>query len=523
MKGNFKKIKMNILKSATLFLLIAVLFSCSSKQNQSENTAPANPNVVIIYIDDLGYGDVSCYGATKVNTPNIDNLASTGIRFTNGHSSSASCTPSRFSMLTGGYAFRQAGTGIAPGDAAMIVNPETRTLADLFAEAGYKTGVVGKWHLGLGGEGGPDWNGFISPGPQDIGFDYSFLIPATGDRVPCVYTENGRVFGLDPADPITVNYKEKIGDWPTGLENPELLKMHPSHGHNNTIVNGVSRIGFMTGGKSALWVDEYMAEAISQKALGFIEKNKDTPFFLYYSTHDIHVPRMPNPQFVGKSGMGPRGDAILEVDWAVGEIMKKLESLGLTEKTIVIFTSDNGPVVDDGYKDQAVELLGDHKPGGPLKGGKYSVYNAGTQVPFIVSWPGRIKNGESDILISQVDFMASFAKMLNLQLTEKDAVDSYEMLEQLLGKSEVEREHFVHHGINTLALIQGNWKYIVPAKGPKISAFTNIEMGNDLEPQLYNLEQDLGETKNIASENPEKVKEMEALLAKIKEDGRTRK
>lgn len=513
---------MKILNSAFLFTILALFFSCTSKQNPSEKTATVKPNVVIIYIDDLGYGDVGCYGSNTIKTPNVDNLATTGLRFTNAHCSSASCTPSRFSMLTGGYAFRQKGTGIAPGNAAMIINPESRTLADLFSESGYKTGVVGKWHLGLGGEGGPDWNSLITPGPQDIGFDYSFLIPATGDRVPCVYTENGRVFGLDPADPITVNYKEKVGDWPTGLENPELLKMHPSHGHNNTIVNGVSRIGFMTGGKSALWVDEYIAEAISQKALGFIEENKDNPFFLYYSTHNIHVPRMPNPQFVGKSGMGPRGDAILEMDWAVGEIMKKLESLGLTEKTIVIFTSDNGPVVDDGYKDQAIELLGEHKPGGPLRGGKYSAFNAGTQIPFIVSWPGRIKYGVSDVLISQVDFMASFAKMLNLQLNENDAVDSYEMLDQLLRKSEKNRDHFVHHGVNTLALIQGDWKYIVPANGPKISAFTNIEMGNDTVPQLYNLANDLGETKNLASENPEIVKQLESLLIKIKEEGRTR-
>jgi arylsulfatase A-like enzyme len=347
-------------------------------------------------------------------------------------------------------------------------------------------------------------------------------MPATGDRVPCVYTENGRVLGLDPTDPITVNYKEKVGNDPTGLENPELLKMHPSHGHDNTIVNGISRIGFMTGGQSARWVDEYMAEAFSQKALDFIEKNKDNPFFLYYSTHDIHVPRVPHPQFVGKSGMGPRGDAILEVDWAVGEIMKKLESHGLTEKTIVIFTSDNGPVVDDGYKDQAVELLGNHKPGGPLRGGKYSAFNAGTQVPFIVSWPGRMKFGTSDVLISQVDFMASFAKMLNIGLKENDATDSFEMLDQLLGKSAENRAHFVHQGNSTMSVIQDGWKYIVPKKGPKISQFTNIEMGNDTLPQLYYLKDDAGETKNLASEHPEKLTEMELLLMKIKEDSRTR-
>lgn len=508
--------------SVYIFTVLVLISGCNSKEKTTQSNKESKPNVVIIYTDDLGYGDVSCYGATKIQTPNIDKLAALGIMFTNGHSSSSSCTPSRYSMLTGGYAFRKPGTGIAPGDAAMIIDPETKTLADVFHDAGYQTGVVGKWHLGLGGDGGPDWNGFISPGPQDLGFDYSFLMPATGDRVPCVYTENGRVQGLDPADPIKVNYKEKIGNEPTGLENPELLKMHPSHGHNNTIVNGVSRIGFMTGGNSARWVDEYMAEAFTQKAENFIDQNKEKPFFLYFATHGIHVPRVPHPQFAGKSGMGPRGDAILELDWCVGRILDKLESLQLTERTLVIFTSDNGPVVDDGYKDQAVELLGDHKPAGPLRGGKYSAFNAGTQVPFIVCWPGKLKHKESDVLVSQVDFMASFARMLDQPLQEKDAPDSFEMYDQLLGKSDVERPHFVHQGISTMAIIQGDWKYIVPNKGPKISEFTNIEMGNDPLPQLYNLKEDQGETNNLAAGHPEKVKELGDLLLKIKEDGRTR-
>lgn len=513
---------MKISQLAFIVFLFMVFTSCNTKPKQANLTEAKKPNVVLIYIDDLGYGDVSCYGSKTINTPNIDNLASTGLLFTNGHCSSASCTPSRFSMLTGGYAFRKKGTGIARGDAAMIINPETRTLADLFKEAGYKTGVVGKWHLGLGAEGEPDWNSFISPGPQDIGFDYSFLIPATGDRVPCVYTENGRVFGLDPEDPIQVSFEEKIGDEPTGKENPEMLKMMYSHGHDNTIINGISRIGFMTGGKSARWVDEYMADAISSKALGFIDKNKDESFFLYYSTHDIHVPRVPNARFVGKSGMGPRGDAILEVDWATGEIMKKLEEHGLTDNTIVIFTSDNGPVIDDGYHDQAVELLGDHKAAGSLRGGKYSAFSAGTQVPFIISWPGKIKYGKSDALVSQVDFMASFAKMLNLNLAENDALDSFETMDVLLGKSNKSRAHFIHQGNATMALIKGDWKYIVPNKRPKINRNTNTEMGTDINPQLYNMKLDIGETKNLAKDNPDKLEELKVLLNKIKEDGRTR-
>ena len=220
--------------------------------------------------------------------------------------------------------------------------------------------------------------------------------------------------------------------------------------------------------------------------------------------------------------MGPRGDAILEVDWATGEIMNKLQELGLTEKSIVIFTSDNGPVIDDGYQDQAVELLGDHKAAGPLRGGKYSAFNGGTQVPFIVSWPGRTENKKSDVLVSQVDFMASFGNMLNLKLADNDAIDSFEMLDELLGKSDKNRDHFVHQGNSTMALIKGDWKYIVPSNRPKMNKSTNTEMGTDPEPQLYNLANDIGETVNLAKENPERLKELEILFQKINEDGRTR-
>ena len=303
---------------------------------------PEKPNIVIIYADDIGYGDLRCYFETAPPTPNVDRLADQGLLFTNAHCTSATSTPSRYSLLTGEYAWRRRGTGVAPGDAAAIIEPGRTTIASVLHNAGYTTGVVGKWHLGLGPEGGPDWNDEIMNGPIDIGFDFNFLIPATGDRVPCVYVENRKVAGLDPSDPITVSYSEKVGDWPTGRENPELLKMHPSHGHDMTIVNGVSRIGYMTGGKTALWVDEDIADVITGKAVDFIKENKDKAFFLYFATHDIHVPRMPNERFIGKSGMGARGDAILEFDWSVGEIINTLSALDLEKNTIVILTSDNG-------------------------------------------------------------------------------------------------------------------------------------------------------------------------------------
>ncbi len=482
---------------------------------------PGRPrNIVIIYADDLGYGDVSCYGATRVKTPNIDRLATEGRRFTNAHSPSATCTPSRYAMLTGEYAWRRRGTGVLPGNAPLIIEPGRTTLPSMLRKAGYATAAVGKWHLGLG-DAGLDWNGDIKPGPLDIGFDYCFLIPATGDRVPCVFVENRRVVGLDPNDPIQVSYQEKVGNEPTGKENPELLKVHPSHGHDQTIVNGISRIGYMSGGKAARWVDEEIADVITGKATAFIEKSKDIPFFLYFSTHDIHVPRVPNSRFVGKSGLGPRGDAILELDWSVGQILNTLDRLGLTRDTLVFFTSDNGPVVDDGYKDQAVEKLNGHRPAGPLRGGKYSAFDAGTRVPFVGRWPGGLKPGQSDALVCQIDFLSSFASFAGQRLAEADGPDSLDVLPALLGRTKTGREHLVEHG-GILSLIRGKWKYIEPSQGAKVNLETNTELGRDTIPQLYDLEADIGEKENVASRHPDIVQEMAAMLEKIRKAGRTR-
>jgi len=348
--------------------------------------AQSRPNIVLIYTDDLGYGDVSSYGATAVETPNIDRLAKEGLRFTDVQSPAATCTPSRYALLTGEYAFRRPGTGILPGDAALVIEPGRTTLPSMLQRAGYTTGVVGKWHLGLGPKGGPDWNGEIRPGPNDVGFDYSFIMAAAGDRVPTVYVENRRVVGLDPADPITVSYATPLGSGPTGKANP---KVAPRYGHDQTIVNGISRIGYMTGGRGALWRDEDMADVYARKAVAFIEQQRQKPFFLFFATHDPHVPRRPHPRFVGRTGMDPRGDAIIQADWCVGEVLTALDRLKLTRDTLVVFTSDNGPVVDDGYQDEAVEKLGSHRPAGPFRGGKYSLFEAGTRVPFISSSGGR--------------------------------------------------------------------------------------------------------------------------------------
>ncbi len=375
-------------REAALVLSVGVVLTSIAACGSTEPVS-LRPNVVLIYVDDLGYGDVGAYGARSGLTPNVDALAAGGLVLTDAHSSAATCTPSRFALLTGGYAFRN-NADILPGDAPLLIPTTTRTLADVMHDAGYATGLVGKWHLGLG-DGDVDWNGSIEPGPLELGFDYAFMIPATGDRVPTVYVENHHVVGLDPADPIDVSYGEPIDDAPTGRSHPDLLKQPADDQHSDTIVNGVSRIGYMSGGMSARWTDEDMADVLADKAKSFISDNADQPFFLFFSFHDIHVPRVPNERFAGTTGMGPRGDAIAQMDWVTGELIEALRTHGLEEQTLVVFTSDNGPVLDDGYGDEAVGRLGTHRPSGNYRGDKYSTYEAGTRAPTIVSWPGRVE------------------------------------------------------------------------------------------------------------------------------------
>jgi len=485
----------------------------------SPTTAQRRPNVILIYADDLWYGDAGCYGSVQLKTPQLDRLANQGIRFTNAHATSATCTPSRYALMTGQYPWRTSGTGVLPGDAALVIPQDKMTLASLFQKAGYATGMVGKWHLGLGDALQKDWNGEISPGPNDVGFGYSFIFPATADRVPTVFLENQRVLGVEPSDPIAVDYQVDPGSEPTGRANPELLKMRasPKHGHDFTIVNGIGRIGYMKGGRAARWTDEELPLTFLEKSREFIQKNRSNPFFLLYSLTEPHVPRMPSTMFKGKSGLGYRGDAILQLDWAVGQIMDWVELLGIARNTIILFSSDNGPVLDDGYEDGAVTMRNGHTPWGPLRGGKYSTFEAGTRVPFILSWPGKVRAGTtSEALLCQMDLLASFAGLLQVPLNPGDAPDSEDMLQALLGKNAVGRQTLVKQGFQPNIILHGNWKYIEPNKGAEVNALTNIELGNRPFPQLYNLSSDIGERENLAERYPEKVAELAQLLERIR-------
>jgi arylsulfatase A-like enzyme len=477
----------------------------------------SKPNIIIIYTDDLGYGDPSCYNPdSKLHTPNIDQLAASGIRFTNGHATSATCTPSRYALLTGQYPWKNKDAAVLPGDAPLIISSNQLTLPAMLKSSGYSTGIVGKWHLGLGGATQKNWNNRVSPGPNELGFDYSFIFPATADRVPTIFMENGVTIGADPNDPIEVNYTQKIGNEPTGKENPELLKMKnsPNHGHDNTIVNGIGRIGYMKGGKTARWTDEEIPFTFLDKAKTFIRAQQTKPFFLYYALTEPHVPRMPSTAFKGKSGLGYRGDAILQIDWAVGEIIAQLKAMNLYQNTIIIFSSDNGPVLDDGYEDGAVTQQNGHMPWGKLRGGKYSSFEAGTRVPTLLSWPSTVKGNQvSDALVCQIDLLASLASIAGYKVPMGKIADSQAQMNAWLGKDRNGREYLIKNNANIAnVIIKGDWKLIKANNRQAKNLLTNTELGNLPADQLYNLKTDIGERNNLAVQHPEILRKINDLL-----------
>ncbi len=477
------------------------------------------PNFLIVFADDLGFGDLGCYGAEGIPTPNLDRMAEQGARFTNFYATAATCTPSRYSLLTGSYPWRNPRARILAGDAPMIIGPEELTLPAVLQRGGYATAVIGKWHIGLG-DGTLDWNKEIRPSPRDVGFTESFIMAATNDRVPCVYVKDRHVWNLGPDDPLEVVYGKEnpFPEVPTGRTHPELLAMRHSDGqHHDTIVNGVPRIGFSRGGKSATWDDTTMVDVFLDQTRDFLTRKKDTPFFLYLALHQPHVPRIPSQRFAGVSAKGPRGDVIMELDWMVGEVLAHLKKLGLDQNTIVVFSSDNGPILDDGYVDEAEERAGTHRPAGPLRGGKYSLFDGGARVPAIVWGPGLVAPGESEALLSQVDLLASLAHLAGLDLDPAERADSLQMADALLGKSREGRDHLVTEGFAAKTLLrEGRWVFIPPYPGGKLFGDKNVESGNAPTPQLYDLSADVGQRKNLASLHPERVEAMSQLLTEIR-------
>ncbi|TQO38668.1 arylsulfatase A-like enzyme [Arenibacter algicola] len=512
----------------TLFAFCGLLVHYADAQEQENN----RPNVVYILVDDLGYGDVGCYGATKVKTPNIDKLASEGKIFTDAHSASAVCTPSRYALLTGQYPVRaNNGKGLwgpSPVTSELLINPEQFTLADVFKNSGYTTAALGKWHLGFG-EGENTWDKPLRPGPNDLGFDYYYGVPVVNSAPPYVYIENDRVVGEDPNDPLVYvgrgKDKEVTPITPIPPEaSQRTANMFKGAVKAHKLYNDYT-VGTELAGKAVDWITEKTTN------------EKQNPFFLYLATTHIHHPFTPGKNFQGKSDAELYGDFIQELDWMVGQVISTLEKQGVAENTLVILTSDNGAMLNLGGRNA---VKAGHKINGDLLGFKFGVWEGGHRVPFIAKWPGKIEAGTvSDQLICNVDMLATFMEVTGQNPNSLRNTDSKNILPALLGNPEipVRNELLLAASKPThLSLRKGKWMYI-PAKGsggfngskPQHHAWggapavafvggtnSDIENGQIKEDapsaQLYNLEEDKYQTTNVYNQYPEVVKEMGAAL-----------
>lgn len=492
-------------------------------------SAQERPNIVYIMADDLGYGDLSCYGAKLISTPNIDKLAEQGRSFTDAHSVSAVSTPSRYGFLTGTYPFRyndgEGYWGPLSHRHPILIEKGQETIASMLKSSGYATACIGKWHLGFQEE-LTDWNKPLKPGPVDVGFDYYFGVPFVSSAPPYFYVENDRVWGWDAKDPITFDGKPVA----------KTIKF-PEKSNNR-----------YSGGKKAhsLYNEEETAGLFVKKSVDWIKKHKRSPFFLLLTTTHIHHPFTPGEKFKGSSKCGPYGDYVQEFDWMVGEIMKTLEDEGLADNTLFVVTSDNGAMLN--ATGQKAYVAG-HRMNGELFGFKFDAWEGGHRIPFIVRWPGKIEaNTSSDQLISNIDMFATFASVVGHKLKDDEALDSYNAIDAFLGDptSDIRDYLFIApHKPSHLALRAGDWMYIPgqggggwerknghTAGGIQGTSLTK-DYNSDIyegklvngapDVQLFNLNKDKYEKINMAERNPEKLLEMQSLYNGKKILSRTRK
>ena len=498
--------------------------------------AKALPNVVLIFADDLGYGDLGCYGATQLKTPHIDRLAAEGRRFTDAHSASAVCTPSRYGLLTGEYPFRaRGGQGIwgpAPITSPLLIGTNTLTIADLFKTKGYDTAVFGKWHLGFG-TGNNTWKEPLRPGPQDLGFDYYFGMPVVNSAPPYVYVENDRIVGSDPTDPLVLLGRGS-------KQNPTPITPIPPEAAQRS----ANRFGGAVAAHK-LFNDYEVGTRLTEKATAWIKSRGGKPFFVYFATTNVHHPFTPAKRFQGTSECGVYGDFVHELDWIVGEVMESLRTSGVADNTLVIFTSDNGGMFNLGGRVAAAK---GHKINGDLLGSKFGIWEGGHRVPFIAWWPGRIEAGTvSDQLLNNVDMLATFAALTGRELSEAERKDSMNMLPALTGNPDrpLRTEMIVTpHKSTHMALRNGKWMFI-PAKsdggftgskpgqhawggaavtklvGTPNSDIENGKLKPDAPPaQLYDLQADRNQTTNRFGRDPEIVEEMKERLDTYRKSAR---
>jgi arylsulfatase A-like enzyme len=471
--------------------LLGLSAADTDRMPQPTSSLPPPRNVVIILADDFGWGSAGCYGATMVKTPNLDALAAQGIRLTDAHASSSVCSPSRYGIMTGRFFWRTTNDPeVLRSNAPFHAGLERTTIARLFQKAGYFTGAIGKWHLGLGTANKVDWNAPLKPGPLEAGFDYFYGMQANVDEAPAIYIENHSVVGKIPNSQIVVT-----GAGPT------------------SVTTGVSDLRTRVGA----------GPRFASKACAFIDAHKDQPFFLYYAPNEVHQPNVPTPQFAGSTKLGVYGDFIQQLDYEVGQVLATLDQDGLAQDTLVIFTSDNGAVVapgtgspdfvlgqTDGPKfwarpDAQAQKLG-FKANGPLRDGKHSVFEGGFRIPFIARWPGHIPAGVvSPAIINLADLTATAAALVHKPIPAGDAEDSFNILPVLLNQTTTTpgRDYtlsFSAHGL--FGLRSDQWKYIEKGVAANVSAreFASAPPRENMF-QLYDLSKDLGETTNLYDAN----------------------
>lgn len=493
----------NFLKNIGLGLASLTIPSCTdASRSSSRKPAGKKPNIIFIMADDMGYGDLSCYGATKINTPNMDALAADGIRFTDAHSPSAVCTPTRYGVLTGRYCWRtRLKRGVLNGYSPLLIDTDRMTVASMLKQNGYATACIGKWHLGLGNNKKTDYDKPLTPGPNDLGFDYFFGIPASLDMTPYCYVENHRPL-LQPTEKIEAGKASEDGWWRAG-------PIAPGFKHVEVLPR------------------------LTEKAVEYIdahaEKTPDKPFFMYFPLPAPHCPIAPADFVKGKSQAGGYGDFVIEVDWTVGRVMEALEKNNLAQNTLIILTSDNGSPARTKLKREPysmMEVYG-HYPNGKLRGIKADIWDGGHREPFIARWPGKIPKGEtSDELICLTDLMATCAAIVGAELPDNAGEDSYDILPALLGKNLKKpiRQAIVHHSLSGMFSIrQGPWKLILGRGSGGFTKPSTIKpKPGEPKGQLYNLATDPAEADNLWAKHQDVVDRLTNLLEKYKTQGHSR-
>ena len=480
------------------------LISCTTAEKKKEK-----PNIIIIYTDDQGYGDVSALNPeAKFKTPNMDRLVNEGLTFSDGHSSDAVCTPSRYSLLTGRYSWRTSlKENVLHADGPCLIEKDRMTIASLLQENGYNTAMIGKWHLQMEFEGtkgkGRDWSMPFTDGPIEKGFDYFYGIAASMNYGILTYLENDRV-----VDPPTMYTKKKMD------VTPRTYRMTPPYQEE------ISR-GYVEVAPS--FNDELVLETLTNKAVEYINKaNGEKPFFLYFPLTSPHLPHCTHPDFQGRSDCGNYGDFMEETDYRVGQVLDALKANGLDENTLVIFSSDNGAESNYVYQRDTYE----HYSSMNFKGGKRDIYEGGHRVPFLMRWPEVIKaGGKVDEPVCQTDYLATIAEIIDVPLPENGGEDSYSLLAMMKNpttNTNVDRAVIHHSFKGNFAIREGKWKLnMLRGSGGSLKPVIMEPKPDEALYELYNMDKDPGETTNLYFEHPEIVKRLKDKISKIIINGRS--